>query len=382
MKILHITPSYLPATIYGGPTFSVSRLCESLVSAGSQVRVLTTTANGKNELDVLTGQSQPVHGVEVFYYPRLTKDHTHFSPQLLRQVWKQCRRFDAVHIHSWWNLVAVLSFLVCRIRGVRPIVSPRGMLSPYSKGAGRSLLKSAVFFLTKRQLERGAFLHYTSTQEREKSMVKARSFIAPNIVELPDFRPSPENARAEFHLCFLGRIDPVKGLEWLFRSLPRLAFPWHLEIVGDGQKDYLQSLKTLGSQLEIEKRISWAGWLSEGPKFDKIRSADLIVLLSRHENFANVVLESLAVGTPVLLSDQVGLSDYVLENDLGWVTPLDQEKIAQTLETAFLDTEKRRRIREQAPGIIRRDFDAGRVAEGYLGAYMEVSKPSFHGKKK
>ncbi|MBK6621220.1 MAG: glycosyltransferase [Saprospirales bacterium] len=180
----------------------------------------------------------------------------------------------------------------------------------------------------------------------------------------------------------MGRIDPVKGLEWLFRSLPRLSFPLQLEIVGDGQKDYLQSLKTLASQLEIEKRISWAGWLSEGPKFDKIRSADLIVLLSRHENFANVVLESLAVGTPVLLSDQVGLSDYVLENDLGWVTPLDQEKISQTLEAAFRDSEKRRRIREHAPGIIRRDFDAGRVAEGYLGAYMEVSKPSFHGKKK
>jgi hypothetical protein len=52
------------------------------------------------------------------------------------------------------------------------------------------------------------------------------------------------------------------------------------------------------------------------------------------------------------------------------------------LEVVFRDSEKRRRIREQAPGIIRRDFDARRVAEGYLGAYMEVSKPSFHSKKK
>lgn len=372
MKILHITPSYLPATIYGGPTFSVSRLCESLVSAGSQVRVLTTTANGANELQVQIGQAQKVNGVDVFYYTRLTKDHSHFSPRLLGEVWKQCRQFDAVHIHSWWNLVAVLSFLICRIRGIGPVVSPRGMLSPYSKGAGRSLLKSVVFFLTKRQLERGAFLHYTSTQEREKSMVKARSFILPNIVDLPNVIPSPENAGSEFRLCFVGRIDPVKGLEWLFRSLSSLSFFCRLEIVGDGPKEYLQSLKTLASQLKIEKRISWAGWLSEAPKFDKIHSADLIVLLSRHENFANVVPESLALGTPVLLSDQVGLSDYVLENDLGWVTPLDQGKIAQTLETAFRDSEKRRRIREQAPGLIRRDFDAGRLAEGYLGAYKEL----------
>ncbi|MBK7410264.1 MAG: glycosyltransferase [Saprospirales bacterium] len=103
MQILHLTPSYFPALIYGGPTLSVSRLCEAQILAEARVRVLTTTANGPVELDVPTGVPQDVNGVEVFYYPRLTKDHTHFSPQLLVQIWKQCRQFDVVHIHSWWN---------------------------------------------------------------------------------------------------------------------------------------------------------------------------------------------------------------------------------------------------------------------------------------
>lgn len=313
-----------------------------------------------------------VNGVAVFYFNRLSKDHSHFSPQLLLQVWKQCRRFDVVHIHSWWNLVAVFSFLICRIRGVRPVVSPRGMLSPYSKDSGKSLLKSAVHFLTKRLLERGAVLHYTSAQEQEKSMIKARSFILPNIVDLPALKPFTENKRPEFHLCFLGRINPVKGLELLFQSLHGLAFPWRLEMVGTGEERYVLSLKDLATRWRIDDRISWSGWLSDEPKFDKVRSADLVVLTSFHENFANVILESLAVGTPVLVSDQVGLSGYVLENDLGWVTPLGEGKIAEALTAAFRDTGKRQRIREQAPGLIRRDFEAGKVAEGYLKAYKKL----------
>ncbi|MBK7410263.1 MAG: glycosyltransferase [Saprospirales bacterium] len=99
-------------------------------------------------------------------------------------------------------------------------------------------------------------------------------------------------------------------------------------------------------------------------------------MTSLHENFANVVLESLAVGTPVLLSDHVGVRDYVQEKDLGWVTSLDVAQIARTIETACLDVEKRRRIREEGPGIIREDFEVVRVAERYLEGYGNITLPT------
>jgi glycosyltransferase involved in cell wall biosynthesis len=118
-----------------------------------------------------------------------------------------------------------------------------------------------------------------------------------------------------------------------------------------------------------EAEIRWLGWIEGQEKFRLLAEADLLVLTSYNENFANVVLEALAVGTPVLLSEQVGLSDYVREKGMGWVTPLDAGSIAAALETAWKAEEERSRIRAQAPLRIREDFEAVQVAKRYLEAY-------------
>ena len=68
-----------------------------------------------------------------------------------------------------------------------------------------------------------------------------------------------------------------------------------------------------------------------------------------YENFANVILESLAVGTPVLVSPDVGLADYVIESELGWVCKAYPAKLRKTIERAYHNTEKRRFIRMGPP---------------------------------
>jgi hypothetical protein len=105
---------------------SVSQLSEQLIKAGQLITVFTTTANGPTELDVPLGQQVMIDGVPVFYFKRITKDHSHLSPSLLKAVWKQVKNFDVVHVHAWWNLVSVLSCFVAIIRGVPVIVSPKG----------------------------------------------------------------------------------------------------------------------------------------------------------------------------------------------------------------------------------------------------------------
>src|SRR5687768_15867377 len=99
MKILHVTPCYKPAYIYGGITESISRLCTAMAQSGHSVYVFTTTANGNKELPVVAGKEHDVDGVKVIYFRRLTKDPTHVSPALWTHLWKNCHRFDAVHIH-------------------------------------------------------------------------------------------------------------------------------------------------------------------------------------------------------------------------------------------------------------------------------------------
>src|SRR5689334_9015578 len=141
MKLLHLVPSYKPAYIYGGPVESIARLCEALVQYGNDVTVYTTTANGKEELDVRPGKAYDVDGVKVFYFKRQTKDPLHFSYVLLQRLYKDCRGFDAVHIHSWWNIPTMLGAAICRMRGVKAVFSPRGMLSDYILNNSNSRLK-------------------------------------------------------------------------------------------------------------------------------------------------------------------------------------------------------------------------------------------------
>ena len=110
IKLLQIIAAYKPAYIYGGPTMSVSKLCEALTKTEIEVEVLTTTANGKDELNVRPAKSIDVDGVKTTYFKRLTKDHTHFSPALLLTLRKKIKEQRAttqtpnanliIHIHA------------------------------------------------------------------------------------------------------------------------------------------------------------------------------------------------------------------------------------------------------------------------------------------
>ena len=71
---------------------SVSMLSEQLVNAGFSIEVFATTANGKTELNVTPGQPTLVDGVWVRYFKRVTKDHSHFSPALLKTLWKEVKK--------------------------------------------------------------------------------------------------------------------------------------------------------------------------------------------------------------------------------------------------------------------------------------------------
>jgi glycosyltransferase involved in cell wall biosynthesis len=374
VKILFITPSYKPAFVYGGPTMSVSQLCQALVEIGENVTVYTTTANGKEELKVEPGALQLVAGVPVIYFRRITKDHSHFSPALLWRVFMDCKKFDVVHVQSWWNLVAILGVFICWIRGVRPVLSPRGMLSDYSfghKNSGAKLLFHKVvgkFLLSK------TVLHATSLMEdRECKSILPQwtSFVLPNFVNIVANNAIifPNKDLAVFKIGFLSRIDRKKGLELLLEALSGIEVPFELSVAGSGEASYLEELKALCVKLKIQSRIRWVGWLEGDEKFAFLRSIDLFVLTSLNENFANVVVEALSSGTPVLLSDHVGLADFVKKEEIGWVAALTVSDIRQAILNAVHADKQRLEIKSRGPKIALHHFTGNFLARKYSDHY-------------
>lgn len=371
MKILHITASYKPAYVYGGPIYSVGALCEELcrdfdsaqsdigfdspfdsaqedMAQPDRVEVYTTLANGKEELPYQNGESKIVDGVKVTYFKRLTKDHSHFSPSLLSHLWRNAKEFDIIHIHSWWNLVSMGAVIVCLCRGIKLIISPRGMLGDYTLSKPKAIFHQLIG----KYLLRKCNFHATTTMEAEEiakqvfdgkvevvDLMKTRYesqgarqkkddnkiFIIHNSVKLPEDLPVKTRVfDGSLKLIFLSRIHHKKGIELMLDALALVNFPFKLSIVGEGEPDYVESLKSKAESLKLNEKINWVGAVYGEEKYQLLANHDAFILPSYNENFANVVIEAIAVGTPVLLSDKVGLKDYVREHDFGLIFKLDE----------------------------------------------------------
>lgn len=389
--------------MYGGPIQSVGKLCEASVGLAVSVeglgiydvRVLTTAANGESELDVNVGKRILVDGVKVTYFKRWTKDHSHFSPGLLLNLRKEilhCIQDDktsdkddklVVHIHAWWNLVSVLSCLVAKWYKIPVVLSPRGMLTSYTFGNRNSFSKRIIHKLMGETLLKYCHIHATSEQEKRDilTIVQPKSIrVISNLVSLgtgavvSKCRASvmKDEKSTVFKMIFLSRIEEKKGLELLFEALTLVNIPWQLTIGGTGKEEYVQSLKYKAEHLALNNRINWVGQVNNAHKFNLMAGHDLTVLTSYNENFANVVVESLSVGTPVLISKFVGLADYVADKNLGWVTGLNIEEIKTAIIQAYHDIEKRKEIRSTAPLQINADFNDSTLVKQYVELYKEI----------
>jgi glycosyltransferase involved in cell wall biosynthesis len=375
MKIIQISPAYKPAYIYGGPTLSVALLCEALVKSYVNIEVFTTTANGANDFDS-DEQIKMVDDVKVTYFRRLFRSNLHFSPSLLMTLASSTSRTDILHIHSWWNATAVLSTLIGVIRGNKIIISPRGMLTNYSLENGRSWYKKFFQKVIGRWLLNRCHLHVTTEKENRdvlKFINHRRITIIPNFAKnISDTNQGLKSYYVEnpvIRLLFLSRIDKKKGLEMTFRALTDINFPWHLTIAGSGELAYVEYLQSFAGKLNLENRVSWIGFVDANQKTEIFNKHDLLILFSYNENFANVVVESLNAGLPVVISDSVGLSDFVIRYNLGWVTITHPKSIVTVLEQAYLDRAKRKEINRLAPKIMRTYFDENKIVKEYLQMY-------------
>lgn len=370
MNILLITPSYKPAYVYGGPTFSISKLAEQL-SIYHKIDLVTTTANGKQELDVEVNKPILIENVNVIYFKRQTKDHSHFSLNLFQYVWRNCKRYDIVHIHSWWNLVSIISSLICILRGSKVLITPRGMLSEYT--LKNSVFKKVVNKLFSTSIYKKFFWHLTSNYE-----IQQLKYVKPEHKYLvPNFILDETYVDVEFEnkkdLLFLSRIERKKNIELLLNSIPNLNSKINLNIVGNIEPNYLNKLKKNVKNNEIENQVFWHKPAYGTNKNNILAKACLLVLPSYDENFANVVLESLLNGTGVIVSENVGLADFVKKFDLGWVLNSNGD-LPELINEALSNIDKQKYIYSNARNIVLQEFDDKKTIKEYLNMYDSILK--------
>lgn len=384
LKIAHVTPYYLPAWRYGGPIRSVHGLCRALAAAGHEVHVFTTNVDGPGELDVPTGVPVDVDGVKVWYFPIGHLRRLYWSAELARAFRDRVREFNIVHIHAVFLMPTLQAARAALKAGVPYVVSPRGVLV-------RELFRRKSFWIKTLwmklfdnfTLEQAAAIHVTSQREADEmahfGLRLRKVCVIPNGIDPPatqdesgELSPQVEAAiRQERMILFMGRISWEKGVDRLIRALPHVPHAF-LAIAGNEDNAFGRQMRELADSLAVSDRLALVGQVHGADKAALLSHAQLLVLPSYSENFGNVVLEAMAVGCPVVVSEEVGAADVVREANAGLVSNGAPEQLAMNIRTVLDDRDTREQLSESGKRAVHEKYVWSMVAGEMLDVYHEL----------
>jgi glycosyltransferase involved in cell wall biosynthesis len=182
-----------------------------------------------------------------------------------------------------------------------------------------------------------------------------------------DVEPRPGVARDDRTLVFLGRVSWKKGLDRVIDALPSLPGVRFL-IAGNDEEGLTPALTDRARARGVADRVAFVGPVYGSAKNELLARAALFVLVSTSENFGNAVLEALAMETPVVLSQDVGLAQEVVRANAG---AIGLESIAPLLA----DAERRIAMGQNGRALVESRFAWPHVAQEMETAYCSLKSP-------
>jgi glycosyltransferase involved in cell wall biosynthesis len=336
MRILLLTDWYEPGYRAGGPIRSCVHLAQ-LLSQEHECLVLTTNRD--------LGAPMPYPDIEPdtwielrpglrVYYASPERLSLHKLRKLILEA-----RPDCLYLNSMYSRMFTLGPLAWHRVGLLPVpvvLAPRGMLRA---GALQFKATKKIGFLRLAGalgLYRDVHFHATDEQERrdvQRWFPKNPVQVLPNVPELPAEQATPvQKQRGTLRLVFVGRISPVKNLDFLIDQLPGLQGNIHLDIIGPLEDEAYWNIC-----LQKLQGFSWQ-YLGEQPHVQiryVLQSSHVFALPTLGENFGHAIWEALAMGRPVLISDQTPWQNLEAVK-AGWVCSLQKpETFRQALRQAI-----------------------------------------------
>jgi len=186
----------------------------------------------------------------------------------------------------------------------------------------------------------------------------------------PDSKPMQ---RTLFRVCFTGRVELAKGAGYLLQAWKRLALPNAQLVLAGEIRPEMKSLL----QNYADSSVRTAGFLSAGELLRHYRESDLFVFPSVNEGLAQVLLEAMASGLPVVASDLSGAADCVTEGVEGFITPArDVERIAEAILWCYQHREEARAMGQAARKRIESQFTLSHYNQRMITLYRSVAGAS------
>lgn len=376
MKLLNITSSTDPDG--GGVAEAIRQIGLHLVERGHDVEVACLDAP---DAPWLEGFPLPVHALGP------SRTSYRYSAALVPWLRANASRFDAVLVHGLWQYGSFAAWSELHGTAMPYYVYPHGMLDPWFKRAYplKHLKKSLYWPWGEYRVLRDARAVLFTCEEEKRlarqsfSLYRAREEVVP-LGTAPPLDDAVESRTAFLAanptlagkrlLLFLSRIHVKKGCDLLLEAFAKVADTdpaLHLVMAGPDRDGLLELLQQQARSLGIEERVTWTGMLSGELKWGAFYAAEAFVLPSHQENFGIAVVEALACGLPVLISNKINIWREIEEERAGLVANDDVDGTSEMLKKwlAMLPGD-RQKMQQRAKCCFDRYFKIERAAQNLL----------------
>lgn len=380
MKVLHVIEGFTGG--HGGIASCTVDLLNALQHTDNSIRLLTPVP--KNDGDLFLGEDRKwVDGFK----------NDLFSPVgFSKNAWNFLKDNDSdiYHINGLWQYIDHLACSIARKKGKPYLITPHGMLYPEALARSSWKKKPLRKLWFDKDIRNATCIH--ATCEAEMKHIRKLGYKGPialigNPVAIPTyteqlFNNTRSDKRSLWGVAFLGRLHPRKKVENLLSGVAQSGNN-NVEayVIGKGDEEYEQFLRTEAQRFGIEKRVHFLGFLSGRDKFEKLAKMDALFVPSDMENFGMIIPEALIVGTPVMAS--LGTPWEVLNTErCGWWCDNSPETIAKVInELVKMSPEQHQEMGKRGRDYILRTFAADKIAAQMLELYKwikgEASKPKF-----
>jgi D-inositol-3-phosphate glycosyltransferase len=336
-------------------------------------------------------------------HPMPKKELATYLPQFVSGIQNFAKEkgihYDLIHSHYWmsgiaaqalkesWNVPIAHMFHTLGLMKNRVAQSEAEMEGEYRVNGEYKVLESSDRIIAATLAEQ-AQLQFLYKADKDKIV------IIPPGVDVSHFYPIPQDeARCVIGvpekdpmLLFVGRIEPLKGVDTLIRAIAHMRttgvtdrYPHYLAIIGgtpnvDQQEmtSEMARLQNLSRELGLGDLIVFLGKRSQSSLPYYYSAADVLIMPSHYESFGMVALEAMACGTPVVASQVGGLAFLIQDGVTGFVVPGgDPIALSERLTQLISQPEQRRKLGEQAAAYAR-DYAWENITARILDLYKEL----------
>lgn len=373
----------------GGMNIYILEMAKRLAARGVQLDVFTRHHDPLDpQVVMLAPGARLIHlpaGV-----PSLDKSGVYdLLPQFTSQMRRFCianrLRYDLVSTHYW--LSGLVGMRLASEWGVSHTTSFHTMAEMKRRGrpeeteveqrdsSESNIARSADSVVVWTDGEKDALVDYWDIDPAKVSVI-------PPGVDLSRFRPMSQSQSREFlgygeekNILFVGRLEPLKGLDVLFRAVAALEDLGNITlnvVGGDENSQEKARLQTLASRMKLTQNVRFIGSVRQDELPLHYNAADVCVLPSHYESFGLAALEAAACGRPVVASQVGGLPAIVRNGSTGFlVEPKHSDTMAERLCELLGDDMLRSRMGSAARAHAE-SLGWDRSADALLNRYREL----------